>query len=343
MTTMDLYCFHMSGEKYVPASCPAPEPDWLNFAMVWGGRVVLFTVAFIVLRMVLKSSLFTVRQQSVAIVERLGRYRKTATPGLNFKFPIIDKVVIVRWLRIMQLVIEADTKTKDNVFLVAHVSVQHRILPERASDSWYQLQDAEKQMTSFVLNEARAEIPLMTLDEVFAHKEQIAIKIKASLSEKMKGYGYEITDVLIPEIDPDAKVKAAMNEIQAQQRLQIAAEAKGAANKILIVKSAEAEAESKALQGKGIADQRTAIANGLKEAVSVIAAASGVDRREVLTTVMLTQYLDTMKEIGVSAGSKVILLPHSPAGMADLMGQIRNAVAVGAEMDTDLRTDQASK
>ena len=272
-----------------------------------------------------------VRQQSRAVIERFGKYHRTAVPGLRFKLPVIDQIVKTQWLRIFQLAIEADTKTKDNVFVVAHVSVQYRIIPERASEAWYMLQDAERQMTSFVLDNARSTIPAMTLDEVFEHKDRIATAAKEALTEKMHGYGYEITDVLVTEIDPAANVKDAMDQIQTQQRLQVAAQAKGEANKILIVKGAEAEAESKRLQGVGIANQRRAIVEGLKDSVDSLRAATGVDPAEATRMVVLTQYFDTIKEIGVSAGAKVIFQPSSPSGMTDMLAQIRTAVMSAEE------------
>jgi regulator of protease activity HflC (stomatin/prohibitin superfamily) len=275
--------------------------------------------------------LFVVKQQSCVIIERLGKYKRTAHAGVNWKNPFIDHIVATRWLRIMQLDIRAETKTKDNVFVTANVSVQHRILAENAAASYYQLQDGDKQMTSFVLDVVRSTIPTMTLDEVFEHKDKVATDVRTALSGKMRQYGYEITDVLIPEIDPDIKVKNAMNEIQANQRLQVAATAKGEADKAILVKKAEAEAEAMRLQGEGMANQRKAIAQGLKDSVELLKQATGVDAKEVMANVLLTSYLETIRDIGVSANSKVLMLPNGPSGVHDFYNQIRNALVAGEE------------
>lgn len=316
-----------------PQVLAPPETDWTSISFHSAGYVVAAIVLIILLRMIFGGCLFVVKQQSRVIVERFGRYRRTAEPGLHFKLPIVDRIAATRWLRIYQLIIEADTKTQDNVFVVAHISVQYRVVPEHAADAWYTLQNAEEQMTSFVLDIARATIPSMKLDDVFEHKDRISQAVKMALTEKMKDYGYEITDVLVPEIDPDAGVKAAMNDIQAQQRLQVAAEAKGEANKIIIVKNAEAEATSKKLQGQGIADQRKAIIAGLKESVENLKDATGIDAAEATRMVVLTQYFDTIKEIGVGAGSRVIFLPSSPSGMTDVSAQIRDAMVTAGAAD----------
>jgi regulator of protease activity HflC (stomatin/prohibitin superfamily) len=210
--------------------------------------------------------------------------------------------------------------------------VQYRIIADKAMESWYQLEDDKAQIQAFVLDVVRAKVPNMELDHVFEKKDDVAQAVKAELTEKMLEFGFEISSALVTDVDPAANVKAAMNEIQTQRRLQEAASAKGEAEKILTVKNAEAEAESKRLQGEGIAKQRTAIAQGLKDSVKMVADAAGVNPSEVLQTVLLTQYFDTMKEIGVSAGSKVILVPHSAGGMNDVATQIRDSMVIAEEM-----------
>jgi regulator of protease activity HflC (stomatin/prohibitin superfamily) len=211
------------------------------------------------------------------------------------------------------------------------VAVQYRAIPDRAADTYYQLTDDEEQLTSYVLDVVRAKVPTLALDEVFEKKDDIAAAVKEHLDETMKSFGWEVLSALVTDVDPAENVKAAMNEIQAQSRLQIAAQAKGEANKILTVKNAEAEAESKRLQGEGIANQRKAIVEGLRESVRQFQDATGVNATEVLRLVLLTQYFDTLKEIGVSAGSKVIMLPHAPAGMGDIADQITKAIITGEE------------
>jgi len=293
-----------------------------------------YIAGFIVLIFVLSlfsSSLFIVHQQTKEVIERLGKFHRLANPGLNFKWPIIDKRVWKVELRVQQLIVTVETKTKDNVFVKVPVAVQYRALPERASDTYYQLSDDQKQLTSYVLDVVRARVPTLNLDEVFEKKDDIAAAVKEHLDDTMKNFGWEVLSALVTDVDPAENVKAAMNEIQAQTRLQVAAQAKGEANKILTVKNAEAEAESKRLQGEGIANQRKAIVEGLRESVKQFQEATGVNAGDVLRLVLMTQYFDTMKEIGVSAGAKVIMMPHTPAGMADVADQLTKSIISGEE------------
>jgi len=278
------------------------------------------------------SGFFTVEQQSRAIIERFGRYIRTAKPGLNFKIPYIDHVVQRVSLRVQQLPVEVETKTLDNVFVKLFVAVQFRVIEGNEADSFYKLQDHIEQIRSYVLDVVRAKVPKMNLDEVFEKKDDVGTAVKTELDVSMKVYGFEIPNALVTDVNPADNVKSAMNEIQTQQRLQVAAAAKGEANKILVVKNAEAEAESKRLQGEGIAKQRRAIVDGLRESIAAFTdQIGGVSAPEVLKLVLLTQYFDTLKEIGVSAGSKVILMPHSPGGMADIAEEIRSAIIAGNE------------
>jgi len=236
-------------------------------------------------------------------------------------------------LRVQQLIVEVETKTKDNVFVKLFVAVQYRVVEGNEADSYYKLQDHIEQIRSYVLDVVRAKVPKMDLDEVFEKKDDVGLAVKTELDVSMKVYGFEIPNALVTDVDPAENVKSAMNEIQTQQRLQVAANAKGEANKILVVKNAEAEAESKRLQGEGIAKQRRAIVDGLRESIEAFKEKiDGVSAGEVLNLVLLTQYFDTLKEIGVSSGSKVILVPHSPGGMADIAGELRTAIVTGNEM-----------
>jgi regulator of protease activity HflC (stomatin/prohibitin superfamily) len=296
--------------------------------------IVLVLLAFFALTLIL-GSYFTVQQQSAAIVERFGKYVRTAKPGLNFKAPYIDKVVTRVSLRVQQLMVEVETKTQDNVFVKLLVAVQFRVADGSEADSYYKLQDHVDQIKSYVLDVVRAKVPKMTLDEVFEKKDDVGASVKSELDISMKQYGFEIPNALVTDVNPADNVKAAMNDIQTQQRLQVAAAAKGEANKILVVKNAEAEAESKRLQGEGIAQQRRAIIDGLRESIAAFTDKVGsVNEHEVLNLVLLTQYFDTMKEIGVSSGSKVILVPHSPSGMTEITEQLRTAIITGNEATT---------
>jgi regulator of protease activity HflC (stomatin/prohibitin superfamily) len=293
--------------------------------------VVLFVVALFLLTG-LFGWFFTVQQQSRAIVERFGRYVRTAKPGLNLKLPYIDRVVQRVSLRVQQLPVEVETKTMDNVFVKLSVAVQYRVVEGNEADSYYKLQDHVSQIESYVLDVVRAKVPKMNLDEVFDKKDEVGGAVKDELDVSMKVYGFEITNALVTDVNPADNVKAAMNEIQTQQRLQVAAAAKGEANKILVVKNAEADAESKHLQGEGIAKQRKAIVDGLRESIAAFTdQIGGVSPSDVMKLVLLTQYFDTMKEIGISAGSKVILTPHAPGGMTDIANQLRDAIMMGNE------------
>ena len=288
---------------------------------------VFWAVFALVVLIFLSATFFTVEQQSRAIIERFGRYVRTANPGLNVKIPLIDGIAQRVSLRVQQLPVEVETKTLDNVFVKLFVAVQYRVVEGQEADSYYKLQNHVDQITSYVLDVVRAKVPKMNLDEVFEKKDEVGTSVKTELDASMKIYGFEIPNALVTDVNPADNVKAAMNEIQTQQRLQVAAAAKGEANKILIVKNAEAEAESKRLQGEGIAKQRRAIVDGLRESIAAFTDKIGdVTAPEVLKLVLMTQYFDTMKEIGVSSGSKVILMPHTPGGMSDIADQLRAAI-----------------
>ncbi|MGD0193171.1 MAG: SPFH domain-containing protein, partial [Rhizomicrobium sp.] len=237
-----------------------------------GPQFVVIIVVLIVVGLFLLTGLFswffTVQQQSRAIVERFGRYIRTAKPGLNFKLPYIETVVQRVSLRVQQLPVEVETKTLDNVFVKLAVAVQYRVVEGNEADSYYKLQDHVTQIESYVLDVVRAKVPKMSLDEVFDKKDDVGSAVKSELDISMKQYGFEIANALVTDVNPADNVKAAMNEIQTQQRLQAAANAKGEANKILVVKNAEADAESKRLQGEGIAKQRKAIVDGLRESIA---------------------------------------------------------------------------
>jgi regulator of protease activity HflC (stomatin/prohibitin superfamily) len=276
-------------------------------------------------------SIFTIQQAHAGIIERFGKFNRVVEPGLHVKMPYIDRLVALLSLKIDQNIITADTKTKDNVFVKVNIAVNYRVVSGREREAFYTLSDAKAQIQAYVLDVVRSKIPAMTLDEVFEKKDDVAQAVTQHLSELMQQYGFEIVSSLVVDVQPDPTVVAAMNEIQAQTRLQLAAQAKGEANKVLAVKAAEAEAESKALQGKGIADQRRAIVGGLNDSVASLASTAQTSPAEVLRTLLMTQYFDTIREIGVQSGAKVILLPHTPGAMTDIGEQIRNAMIIANE------------
>jgi regulator of protease activity HflC (stomatin/prohibitin superfamily) len=284
-----------------------------------GGAVVL--IAF------LAASIFTVEQQTVAMVQRLGRFHREAGPGVHFKIPLIDHVASRINLRVQQLDVAVETKTEDNVFVNMLVSVQYFVLPEKVFEANYKLDDARRQITSYVFDVVRAQVPKIKLDDVFEKKDDIAEAVKVELSHVMEGFGYGIVKALVTDIEPDARVKEAMNEINHALRMRVAATEKGEAERILKVKMAEGDAQSKALQGRGIADQRKAIVEGLRDSVDEFQrSVPGTTAKDVMNLVLMTQYFDMLKEIGASSRSTAILIPHSPGNLSALSDQIRNAM-----------------
>ena len=273
---------------------------------------------------------FIVQQQTAAIVQSLGKYDRISGPGLHIKLPFIEKVAGTVNLRIQQLDVDVETKTQDNVFVRVIVSVQYFVLKDKVYDAFYKLDDPVNQIKAFVFDVVRARVPKIKLDDVFEKKDEIAGAVKSELSQVMDDFGYGIVKTLVTDIDPDAKVKTAMNEINAAQRLRVAATEKGEAEKIIQVKAAEADAEAKALSGKGIADQRRAIVEGLRESVGEFQRTiEGTTASDVMILILMTQYFDTLKDLGNASNTNTILIPHSPGAVGDLATQLRDAVITG--------------
>jgi regulator of protease activity HflC (stomatin/prohibitin superfamily) len=274
-------------------------------------------------------SFFTVRTAEVAVIVRFGRFVRVAQPGLNWKIPYIEGVQGRVSLRVNQIALTMETKTKDNVFVTIPISVQNRVRPEAVYDAFYKLSNPEAQIKSYVEQVILGHVPSMTLDEVFASQAGIALQVKQELDVDMAGFGYEIVNVLVTDIVPDLKVKAAMNDINAAQREQVAANARGEAEKILVVKKAEAEAESKALQGQGIANQRKAIIDGLRGSIEALhKAVGGTTASEAMQLVLVTQYFDTLKSIGESNKTNTLFLSHNPGAVKEISDQILEAMLV---------------
>jgi regulator of protease activity HflC (stomatin/prohibitin superfamily) len=274
-------------------------------------------------------SFFTVNTAQVAIITRFGKFLRVAEPGLNWKVPYFDSVSGIVSLRVNQIALTMETKTKDNVFVTIPISVQNRVRPEKAYDAFYKLSDPVAQIKSYVEQVILGHVPSMTLDEVFASQSSIALAVKQELDADMAAFGYEIVNVLVTDIIPDAKVKSAMNDINAAQREQVAASARGEADKILVVKKAEAEAESKALQGQGIANQRKAIVEGLQASIEQFQkAVEGATSRDVMQLVLVTQYFDTLKSIGESDKTSTLFLAHSPGSVKEVSDQILDSMLV---------------
>lgn len=292
----------------------------LVFGVVCGVVGLLFIIHLFM-------AFYTVQEKTAAVIQRLGKFKKISTSGLCFKIPWLDWVAGRVNLRIQQLPVEVETKTLDNVFVKVVASVQYFVLPADVRKAFYELDDPTEQIESYVFDVIRARVPQMKLDEVFENKDAIADAVKKELSEVMDDYGYGIVKALVTDIDPNEKVKNAMNEINEAERLRVAAEEKGEAEKILQVKKAEAEAESKKLQGEGIANQRKAIADGLRQSIETVQeGVPEVDANEILTILLATQYFDTLEAIGKTSQTNTVLLPHSPGGLTDVMNQLRGAM-----------------
>jgi len=285
--------------------------------------LILLALAAIVVLSLILGSFFTVNTAQVAVIARFGKFLRIAEAGLNWKVPYIDGVAGMVSLRVNQITLTMETKTKDNVFVTIPISVQNRVRPEKVFDAFYRLSDPVAQIKSYVEQVILGHVPGMTLDEVFASQSSIAAAVKKELDADMAAFGYEIVNVLVTDIVPDAKVKSAMNDINAAQREQVAATARGEADKILVVKKAEAEAESKALQGQGIANQRKAIIEGLQTSVEQFQkAVEGASSKDVMQLVLVTQYFDTLKSIGENDKTNTLFLAHSPAAVKTVSDQI---------------------
>jgi regulator of protease activity HflC (stomatin/prohibitin superfamily) len=299
-----------------------------------GGVLTVLGVFFVIFVLGLVfSSFFTVETAQVAIVQRLGKFARVAGPGLNWKTPFIETVVRRMSMKVQQFDVKVETKTQDNVFVQIPVSIQYKVIPDSVEAAFYKLTDPVKQIESMVYNVVLGHVPKMKLDDTFLNQAAIANDLRDSLDGSMKEYGYSIVKVLISDIVPDQKVKAAMNDINAAQREREATVSRAETNKLLLVKQAEAEAESKRLQGEGIANQRKAIISGLKDSVEDFAkTVPGSTPQDVMQLVLMTQYFDTLKDIAANDRTNTVLIPHTPNTLTDLFGQIRNAVITGTEM-----------
>ena len=276
-------------------------------------------IGFIIL--LLFFSLFVVKQQTAAIIERFGKYQSIRHSGLQIKIPIIDRIIGRISLRVLQLDVTVETKTSDNVFVKLKVSVQYKVIKDKVYEAFYKLDFPQDQITSYVFDVVRAVVPKMKLDDVFEKKDEIANSVKGELNDAMTNYGYDIIRALVTDIDPDTEVKSAMNKINAAERKKVAAQYEGDAERIRIVEKAKAEAESKRLQGQGIADQRREIARGLEESVDVLNKV-GINSQEASALIVVTQHYDTLQAVGENTNSNLILLPNSPQAGSEMLNNM---------------------
>jgi len=262
-----------------------------------------------------------VKQQTAAVIERFGRFIGVRQPGLRIKIPIIDRIAGRISLRVLQLDVAVETKTKDDVFTKLKISVQYKVITDKVWEAFYKLDSPQDQITSYVFDVVRAVVPKMKLDDVFEKKDEIANAVKGELNDAMGNYGYDIIRALVTDIDPAVEVKTSMNRINASEREKVAAQYEGDAARILIVEKAKAEAESKRLQGQGIADQRREIARGLEESVDVLNNV-GINSQEASALIVVTQHYDTLQSIGEETNSNLILLPNSPQAGSDMLNNM---------------------
>ena len=307
---------------------------------------LLVPILLLTLLLLLFDTFFIVKQQSAAVIERFGKFVSTRHSGLQLKIPVIDRVAGRLSLRIQQLDVVIETKTKDDVFVKLKVSVQYKVIKDKVYDAFYKLDFPEDQITSYVFDVVRAEVPKMILDDVFEKKDDIAIAVKGELNDAMLDYGFDIIKTLVTDIDPDQQVKESMNRINASEREKMAAQFEGDAQRILIVERAKAEAESKRLQGQGIADQRREIARGLEDSVKVLNNVD-INSQEASALIVVTQHYDTLQSVGSASNSNLILLPNSPqAGSEMLNNMVASFTAsnqIGEEMKKAAKAKEAEE
>ena len=304
--------------------------------------MIFYTIILPIGLLLIFFTFFIVKQQSAAVVERFGKFVNVRQSGLQLKIPIIDTVAGRLSLRIQQLDVVVETKTKDDVFVKLKVSVQFKVIKEKVYDAFYKLDNPGDQITSFIFDVVRAEVPKLILDDVFLKKDDIAIAVKSELQDAMTEYGFQIIKTLVTDIDPDAQVKESMNRINASEREKVAAQFEGEAQKILIVEKAKAEAESKRLQGQGIADQRREIARGLEDSVKVL---NGVDinSQEASALIVVTQHYDTLQSVGAEANSNLILLPNSPQAGSEMLNNMVASFTASNQIGEEMKRARMEK
>lgn len=291
---------------------------------------------------ILISAFFIVKQQTAAIIERFGKFHSIRQSGLHLKIPLVDRIAGKLSLKIQQLDVIVETKTLDDVFVRLKVSVQYKVIREKVYDAFYKLDYPHDQITSYVFDVVRAEVPKMKLDDVFVKKDDVAIAVKSELNDAMSDYGYDIIKTLVTDIDPDAQVKSAMNRINAAEREKVAAQYEGDAARILIVEKAKAEAESKRLQGQGIADQRREIARGLEESVEVLNKV-GINSQEASALIVVTQHYDTLQAIGGETNSNLILLPNSPQAGSNMLNDMVASFTASNQIGEAMKNSNRNK
>ena len=296
-------------------------------------------IIIVLVVLIVFASYFIVKQQTAVIIETFGKFTSIRHSGFHLKIPGVQRIAGRLSLKIQQLDVIIETKTLDDVFVKLTVSVQYKVIKEKVYDAFYKLDYPHDQITSYVFDVVRAEVPKMKLDDVFVKKDYIAIAVKAELNDAMMEYGYDIIKTLVTDIDPDAQVKAAMNRINAADREKTAAQYEGDAQRILIVERAKAEAESKRLQGQGIADQRREIARGLEESVEVLNRV-GINSQEASALIVVTQHYDTLQSLGEQTNSNLILLPNSPQVGSNMLNDMVASFAASNQIGESMKNNK---
>ncbi|MEO9534350.1 MAG: SPFH domain-containing protein [Crocinitomicaceae bacterium] len=306
--------------------------------------LIMYGVIAVLILLLIIKSVILVQEKTIRVIQRLGKFKKMAPAGLGFIIPFVDQKAGVINLRVQQLDVDVETKTHDDVFVHIRVSVQFQVMKDKLHQAFYSLDNPRHQISSYVFDDVRAEVPKMELDDVFAKKEEIAVAVRQNLADSMDDYGYKIVKALITDIDPDAHVKESMNRINAAKRDKEATMEEAEAAKIRVVKAAEADAESKRLSGEGIAQQRLEIVRGFKESVEDFQKSlKSITHEEVMQFVLMTQYFDTLNSIGANGKNSSILIPHTPAAMADFQSQIINGTLVGAKLNETISEARGEK
>ncbi|WP_185851036.1 SPFH domain-containing protein [Blattabacterium cuenoti] len=306
------------------------------FSLFFYGLLILLILSFF------SSFIFIVHQETAVLIERLGKFHSIRHAGLHFKIPVVDTIVGKLTLKIQQLDILIDTKTKDNVFVKVKISVQFKVIKNKVYEAFYKLDNSNSQITSYIFDVVRAEVPKMRLDDVFERKDNIANAVKRELEEAMLEYGYSIIKALVTDLDPDEQVKQAMNRINTAEREKVSAEYKAEADKIKIIAKAKAEAESKKLQGKGTADQRREIAKGILESVEVLNNV-GINSQEASALIVVTQHYDTLQSMGENTNTNLILLPNSPGSASDMLNNMITSFNVSNQIGESMKKRNNTK
>jgi regulator of protease activity HflC (stomatin/prohibitin superfamily) len=292
---------------------------------------VLLGILVLFVLVVLAGMSFTVQSGNAAVVERFGKFNRVGHAGLNLKLPFIERKFEIS-LKVQQVDLKMETKTKDNVFVAIPVSVQYSISPLKIFEAVYTMANPKGQMESIVNNILLGHIPSMEFDEVYSSQPQIAMWVKSELDKEMAPVGYTINRVLVTDIVPSAAVRDAMDNINIANRNQVSAKAQGEADRIKVVAAANAQAEAKQLQGQGIANERIAIAKGFKEAIDMIKESANMPGEDAYAMLLFTNWTDMLSAVGTSQNSTVVFVPSGPSGLLDFQQQMMNVAAFSKKL-----------